>query len=110
LLGYSQIHGAAVTYRRKTAPVYDPETGVPAQTTYDFSLVGIPSAYNADEVGEGIDVEDRKFLMPASQLTGDPTTEDLLVIAGQIWEIVNSKRIDKHAEGFAHLLQIRRVT
>jgi hypothetical protein len=109
LLGYATVHGTQATFRTRTPGTYDPEAGSSSDATVDVTVNGVLYGYTAQEVGEGIDADDKKFLVPASELSADPTTEDLVIFGSEIWEIVRPQRIDKHGVAEAYLLQIRRV-
>ena len=110
LLGYATVHGTTATFRRVALGSYVPKTGLQAETHTDTTVQGILGDYDASEVGPGIDTQDRKFLLPASEITGgDPETEDRLIIGSVTYEIVRARRIDKHGAAEAYALQLRRA-
>ena len=108
--GYATINGTEATFRRVTLGSYDLEAGTKAETTADVTVHGILQQYRVDEVTENIDTNDRKYLLPAGEITdGDPTTEDRLIIDSATYEIVAIQRIEQHGVAHIHLLQIRRA-
>ena len=108
--GYATINGTEATFRRVTLGVYDTEAGTKAETTADVTVHGILQQYRADEIAENIDTNDRKYLIPAGEITdGDPTTEDRLIIDSVTYEIVTVMRIEQHGAAHIYNLQIRRT-
>lgn len=107
--GYATVRGTEATLRGVTLGTYDPKTGKATDTEVDTTVHGVLQQYRVDELGEGIDTEDRKYLLPASEVTTEPTTEDRLVIGSVLYEIVTVGRIEKHGVAHIYLLQIRRI-
>ena len=111
LLGYATVHGTAATFRRVGLGDYVPKTGTATDTETDTSINMVLQNLEADEVGQGdIDVDDRKYIMPASEITGgDPTTEDQVLIGSVVYEIVSVMPVEKHGVDDFYLLQLRRI-
>lgn len=108
-LGYATRHGTEATFRDVSLGSYDPEAGTASDGETDTTVRGFLHSYRLDEVGEGIDVEDQKYMLPASEISVEPTTEDRLLIGSVVYEIVNVGRMEKHASAHIYPLQIRRI-
>ncbi len=108
-LGYAIRHGTEATFRDVSLGSYDPEAGTASDGEADTTVNGFLHSYGLDEVGEGIDVEDQKYMLPASEISVEPTTEDRLLIGSVVYEIVNVGRVEKHASAHIYPLQIRRI-
>lgn len=110
LLGYAMINGTVATFRRVALGTYDPEAGTATDTETDATVHGVLQNYGVAEVGEGIDVDDRKYIVPADEITGgDPTTEDRILIGSIVYELVTVSRVEKRGAADLYLLQLRRI-
>ena len=108
-LGYAIRHGTEATFQRVSLGSYDPEAGTASDSEADTTVQGFLHSYRLDEVGGGIDADDQKYMLPASEISVEPTTEDRLLVGSVVYEIVTVGRVEKHAAALFYPLQIRRI-
>jgi hypothetical protein len=73
--------GTDVTIRRVFVGEYNTTTGAPVRTEIDKTIKGRLDEYSAHEIGELVQVGDRKLTIAASDLTFDPTSEDEVLVS-----------------------------
>jgi len=109
LLGFATVNGTEVTFRRIALGAVDVEAGTQATTNTDQTVHLINLMAEAGET-QDIDVNERKYRLVASEITGaDPDTEDLIIIGSITYEIVTSKPIEKRGSVEFYDLLIRRA-
>ena len=110
LAEFATINGTSATFRRRTPGAYTVKTGLQANTDADQTVLLVQHEFGAEEVGEGIDAEDRRYLLPASGITGGtPESEDLVIIGSTTYEIVHVALVEKRGAADHYDLQLRRV-
>ena len=80
--------GSSVTFRRVVTGAYNTTTGAVGETTTDTTINGVVSDVSLDEVGEFIQIDDRKITLPAVDLDNAPTTADRVVINRIVYQVV----------------------
>jgi hypothetical protein len=109
LLGFATINGTEATFRRIALGSVDVEAGTQATTTTDFTVHLINTMVEVDETAD-IDVNERKYRLVASEITGDdPDTEDQIIIGSVTYEIVKCKPVEKRAVVEFYDLLLRRI-
>jgi len=97
---------ASATYYRQTADIaYNTSTGAVTKTESSTSVTVIIEDYREDElVAPDITIQDRRFLVRASQLGFTPREHDRIVVGGVSYDIV---RVARDPAGVVWTLQAR---
>ncbi len=88
LQGYAAVHGTQITFRRIVTGSYVTATGTAGTTETDTTIGGVLMDYDATELGDTVQLGDRKFLVDGGLLAADPTTEDIVLIGSTRHRIV----------------------
>lgn len=109
LAGFATVNGTEATFRRITLGSVDVEAGTQATTPTDQTVHLINLMAEAGEMAD-IDVNERRYRLVASEITGDdPDTEDQIIIGSATYEIVRSKPVEKRGVVESYDLLIRRI-
>ena len=93
LQGYAAVHGTQITFRRIVTGTYVTATGTAPTTETDTTIGGILTDYDADELGDTVQLGDRRLLIDGGLLAADPTTEDIVLIGSTQHRIVRVRRM-----------------
>ena len=99
--------GTDVTMRRVLTGEYNTTTGAPIRTEIDKTVKGRLDEYHNREIGETVQVGDRKLTIAAADLTFNPSSADEVVINDEIYRVVNVKSTQATDEAAIHEMQIR---
>lgn len=109
LLGFATLNGTAATFRRIALGSVNVATGVQATTPTNQTVHLINMTTEADETSD-IDVDERKYRLVASEITGaGPDTEDQIIVGSSTYEIVRSKPVEKRGVVEFYDLVLRRI-
>lgn len=109
LAGFATVNGTVATFRRITLGAMDVEVGTQATTNTDSTVHLINLRAEVDETAD-IDVNERRYRMVASEITGDgPDTEDQIIIGSATYEIVKSRPVEKRGGVEFYDLLLRRI-
>lgn len=109
LQGYATLNGTAATFRRVALGAYSVTAGTQATTNTDTSVRVILQSFQGEEEDK-VDVDERVYRLPASEITGgDPETEDQLIIGTSTYEITNVRRVEKRGVVEFYTLNVKRL-
>ncbi len=104
--------GTEVTIRRIAVGTYNTATGSVTNAESDFEVVGRLDEYTDREFAAGrVKVGDRKFSFAAADAAFVPVPEDQVLIAGEVFQIVNPGGVRTEMaqhEPALYVLQLRR--
>jgi hypothetical protein len=109
LQGYATVNGTEATLVAATLGTYDPETGTATDTDVNQTVHLISAGRTVDESGGDVDVNHRRYLIPAGEVTTAPTTEHHITIGSQVWEIQTVKPVEKRGSLHFYHVDIVRV-
>jgi len=107
LLGYATVHGTAATLRAISRASYSPTTGLTTDTPTNTSVSGVLVEYEAHEVNDQIQAGDRRFLLPATQVSTAPVADDHLLVGSQTFRIVRVTTQQAPTRNVIYDLQLR---
>ena len=99
--------GTDVTFRRVLVGEYNTTTGKPVRTEIDKTIKGRLDAYRQHEIGEFVQVGDRKLTIAASDLSFEPSSEDEVLISNKKYRIVDVTSAQATDEAATHVMQVR---
>lgn len=109
LLGFAIVNGIEATFRRIVLGAVDVEAGTQATTPTDQTVHLVNLMTEAGETVD-IDVNERKYRLVASEITGDdPDTEDHVIIGSITYEIVTVRPVEKRGVVEFYDLEVRRI-
>jgi hypothetical protein len=107
LLGYATVHGTAATLRAISRASYSPTTGLTTDTPTNTSVSGVLVEYEAHELNDQIQAGDRRFLLPATQVSTAPVPDDHLIVGSQTFRIVRVTPLQAPTLNRIYDLQLR---
>jgi hypothetical protein len=99
--------GTSITYRRILVGDYSTTTGAPVKTEIDKTIKGRLDEYKQHEIGDTVEVGDRKLTIAASDLSYEPSSEDQVLIGTNLYRIVSVKSPQATDDAAMHVCQIR---
>jgi hypothetical protein len=99
--------GTDVTFRRVLVGEYNTTTRQPVRTEIDKTIKGRLDEYRQHELGEFIQVGDRKLTVAASDLSFEPSSEDEVLISNKKYRVVDVKSPQATDQAAVHICQIR---
>jgi hypothetical protein len=102
-------YGQAMTLRVITPGAYDPDTRLTADpVTTDYPIKGIAEEYKLSEVdGTVIQNGDKKILISASGLAVRPLPEHIVIMSGEVWQVINCTPLAPGGVAVTYSLQLR---
>lgn len=96
----------SVTYTSKGAPTYVPSDGTYTSTDVEYTVSMLLTSYRIEEIDDVVVLKtDRKGIIPSSELTPTPKTDDTVTISDVAWQVVNVKQDPAEA---AWIFQLRK--
>jgi len=101
--------GTTVTLIRKSAPVYDVETGTATESATNYQVKAIIQDYNAKEMQEGlVKVGDRRVLFASAELPFEPQPSDQVVLEGITHNVITIQQFYSGDQSAVFSCQLRK--